>query len=132
MVVVQAIEAPEFLGGAGINLEAEVAKGDVYEFFLLHGHVLANLRYAFTCMRSYIVYECTHSDQKCSTNGRLAYLLVVSAADSSSRDREHWCQLKRAIGASCNSFVLLLSRRVAARFFGRSFSLSFLGPTSGR
>lgn len=43
-IVMQAIEAPEFLGGAGINLESEVAKGDVHQFCLLHSHVLANLR----------------------------------------------------------------------------------------
>jgi hypothetical protein len=43
-IVQQAIEAPEFLGGAGINLESAVASGDVYQFYILHGHALQSLR----------------------------------------------------------------------------------------
>ena len=37
-------EAPEFLGGAGLNLESEVGAGNLQQFFLLHGSALTALR----------------------------------------------------------------------------------------
>ena len=43
-IVQQAIEAPEFLGGAGINLEAAASSGDIRQFFILHIHSLQYLR----------------------------------------------------------------------------------------
>ena len=37
-------EAPEFLGGAGLNLESEAGAGNLQQFFLLHGSALTALR----------------------------------------------------------------------------------------
>ena len=46
-------EAPEFLGGAGLNLESEVGAGNLQQFFLLHGSALTALREHWSAHRIY-------------------------------------------------------------------------------
>ena len=45
-------EAPEFLGGAGLNLESEVGAGNLQQFFLLHGSALTALREHWSAHRT--------------------------------------------------------------------------------